>query len=59
MTKRIKMEQFVKTHYPNAVFDYYFDTKFGTELQFRACEETDETWACVLKNGKMEIVYDF
>ena len=56
---RHQMEEFVKELYPKAVFDDFWQTKFGTELQFRVCEETDQTFACVIRGGKFVIDYDF
>ena len=59
MSKRIIMEQYIKKLYPNAVFDAFFNTAFGTELQFWTSQDSEELFSCVMKNGTMDIVEDF
>ena len=59
MSKRIMMERYIKERYPKAVFDAFFDTVFGTELQFWTSEKSEDLFSCVMKDGVMEIIEDF
>lgn len=59
MSKRIMIEQYIKERYPKAVFDAFFDTVFGTELQFWTGEDSEDLFSCVMKDGTMEIVENF
>lgn len=58
-SKRIIMEQYIKERYPKALFDAFFDTVFGTELQFWTDEKSENLFSCVMKDGTMEILEDF
>ena len=58
-SKRIIMEQYIKERYPKALFDAFFDTVFGTELQFWANEDSENLFSCVMKDGTIDIVEDF
>ena len=58
-SKRIIMEQYIKERYPKALFDAFFDTAFGTELQFWTSEYSEDLFSCVMKDGTIEIVEDF
>ena len=58
-SKRIMMERYIKERYPKAVFGAFFDTVFGTELQFWANEDSEDLFSCVMKDGTIDIVEDF
>lgn len=59
MSKRIMMERYIKERYPKAVFDAFFNTVFGTELQFWTSGDSEELFSCVMKDGTIKIVEDF
>ena len=54
-----KMKKFIKRHYPNAIFDIYYDTSYGQEYLFYPNEEAEECYTCINKNGHLIILTDF
>lgn len=54
-----KMIEFIKTRFPKAVLEDYYESKWGKEQQFRPCEESEETYTCICKNGNIEVLKEF
>lgn len=54
-----KMIEFIKTRFSKAVLEDYYESKWGKEQQFRPCDESEETYTCICKNGNIEILKEF
>lgn len=56
---KIIMEQFIKSAYPKAELDHFLSTSWGTEYTFYPTPNSDEPYACIIKNGKLTVLTDF
>ena len=55
-----QMEQHIKAHFPEAVLDYYSESRWGVEYIFYPTPDAEEPFACILNSyGGFTILTEF